>query len=116
MFSTIETIAIITIIIVQIIIAIRAYRKILQMKSFLTKGRDSLKLREYEVPSDKILELEPSQVVDKIIYLVQERTQEGNPTKRYRDEKGSFSSKPMTYSPISENLDTEDWLMTLNDE
>lgn len=115
MFSTIETIAIITIIIAQIIIAVRAYRKILQMKSFLSKGKDSLKLREYEVPSDKILELEPSQVVDKIIYLVKERPQEGDSPKLYRDEKGRFISKSMVNSPISENLDTEDWLMTLND-
>lgn len=116
MFSIIETIAIITIIIAQIIIAVRAYRKILQMKSFLPDGKDSLKLREYEVPSDKILELEPSQVVDKILYLVKERTQEGDSPKLYREEKGRFVSKPMAYSPMSENLDTEDWLMTLNDE
>lgn len=116
MYSIIETIAIIAIIIAQIIISVRAYRKILQLKSFLPKGKDMLKLREYEVPSDQILELEPSQVVDKIIYLVKERTQEGDSPKLYREEKERFISKPMSYSPISENLDTEDWLMTLNEE
>ena len=68
MFSTLETIAIIGIIIVQLIIAVHAYWQIGQMKSFLPKGRTSLLLKEYEIPASKILELNPSDVVDKITY------------------------------------------------
>ena len=68
MFSTLDTIAIIGIIIVQLIIAVHAYWQIGQMKSFLPKGRTSLLLKEYEIPASKILELNPSDVVDKITY------------------------------------------------
>ena len=70
MYSSIEVFSIITIIIVQIMIARHAYKQIMQTNSFLPNGRESLELKEYEIPSNKILELEPSDIVDNLTYLV----------------------------------------------
>lgn len=113
MFSTLETIAIIGIIIVQIIIAVHAYRQIDQMKSFLPEGRTSLALKEYAIPADKILELEPSQVVDKITYTPS-KVEEVEITKKTledvqpRDEKGRFTTKRTGYSPVIGDVDLDD--------
>ena len=98
MFSILETIAIIGIIIVQMIIAVHTYKKIVQMKSFLPKGRISLALKEYALPADKILELQPSQVVDKITYTpsrveeVETVKEKSTVRAQPRDEKGRFTS------------------------
>lgn len=105
MFSTLEIIAIIGIIIVQLIIAVHAYRQIDQMKSFLPGGRTSLDLKEYEIPADKILELEPYQVVDKITYtpskVEEEETTKKTPEdEQPRDEKGRFTKKRTGNSPV----------------
>lgn len=70
MYNSLEIFAIILIIIIQAIIAYRAYNQINQLNSFLPEGRSSLTLKEYEIPSEEILELEPSQVIDRIAYLV----------------------------------------------
>ena len=113
MFSTLETIAIIVIIIVQLIIAAHAYRQIYQMKSFLPEGRTSLALKEYDIPADKILELEPSQVVDKITYTPskvkeEEITKEIPEDEQPRDEKGRFTKKRTDFSPIIGAVDLDD--------
>ena len=113
MFSTLETIAIIVIIIVQLIIAAHAYRQIYQMKSFLPEGRNSLTLKEYDIPADKILKLEPSQVVDKNTYTpckvkVEEITEEIPEDEQPRDEKGRFTKKRTGYSPIIGDVDLDD--------
>lgn len=113
MFSTLETIAIIGIIIVQLIIAVHAYRQIAQMKSFLPEGRKSLVLKEYVLPTDRILELDPSQVVDKNTYdpsKVEESdsVKEEHPASvQPRDEKGRFTSKRTDYSPIPGEVDED---------
>lgn len=113
MFSTLETIAIIGIIIVQLIIAVHAYWQIGQMKSFLPKGRTSLLLKEYEIPTSKILELNPSDVVDKITYTpskVEEEVIDSDPLQdtQPRDEKGRFTSKRTGYSPIHGDVNLDD--------
>lgn len=113
MFSTLEIIAIIGIIIVQLIIAVHAYRQIDQMKSFLPEGRTSLTLKKYEIPADKILELEPYQVVDKITYtsskVEEEETTKKTPEdKQPRDEKGQFTKKRTSYSPVIGDVDLDD--------
>lgn len=114
MFSTLETIAIIGIIIVQLIIAVHAYRQIDQMKSFLPEGRKSLVLKEYALPADKILELEPSQVVDKSTYdssKVEETDsvkEEQSASIQPRDEKGRFTSKRTVYPPIHGEIEEDD--------
>lgn len=114
MFSTLETVAIIGIIIVQLIIAVRAYRQIDQMKSFLPSGRTSLALKEYEIPADKILELEPSQVVDQITYTplkveeVETTKEELLADAQPRDEKGRFTSKRTVYSPIYGDVEVDE--------
>lgn len=69
MYNSLEIFAIILIIVIQVIIAYRAYNQINQLNSFLPEGRSSLTLKEYEIPSEEILELEPSQVIDRIAYL-----------------------------------------------
>ncbi len=107
MFSSLETIAIIAIIITQWVIAYHAFRQIMQTKSFLPEGKSSLTLKEYEIPSDKILELEPSQVVDKITYLVREESQHENSVEQPRDEKGSFTSRTV-YSPLYGDIEAAD--------
>ena len=68
MSSVLETIAVILIIIAQLIIAYRAFNQIKKLKTFLPYGKASLSLEEYEIPSDKILELNPSDIVGKITY------------------------------------------------
>ncbi len=95
MFSSLETIAIIAIIVTQLVIAYHAYRQIQQMNSFLPEGKDSLALKEYGIPADKILELEPSQVVDKRAYLVREDDDVN--IERPRDERGRFVQKNAPY-------------------
>ncbi len=69
MYNSIEIFAIILIIVVQCVIAYRTYNQISQLNSFLPEGRNSLTLKEYEIPSEEILDLEPSQVIDRIAYL-----------------------------------------------
>ena len=59
MSSGFEIIAVIIIIIAQLVIAYRVYNQIQKMKTFLPNGKTSLALEEYEVPADKILDLEP---------------------------------------------------------
>lgn len=103
MYSSFEVFAIITIIIVQIMIARHAYRQIMQTKSFLPNGRASLELKEYEIPSDKILELEPSDVVDKIAFLVRDDV-----IIAPRDERGRFTSKQVSDVSVDEE-DYEDY-------
>lgn len=83
------------------------------MKSFLPEGRNSLALKEYDIPADKILELEPSQVVDKITYThskirEEEITKEIPEDEQPRDEKGRFTKKRMGYSPIIRDVDLDD--------
>lgn len=68
MSSVLETVAVILIIIAQLVIAYRVYNQIQKLKTFLPDGKSSLTLEEYEVPVDKILELEPSDIVGKITY------------------------------------------------
>jgi len=68
MFSSLEIIAIIAIVICQFVIAYRAYNQIKKLNTFLPQGRNSLTLGEYEVPADQILNLEPSDVVGKITF------------------------------------------------
>ena len=48
--------------------AYRVYNQIQKLKSFLPNGKAALSLEEYEVPADKILELEPNDIVGKITY------------------------------------------------
>lgn len=99
MFSSLETIAIIVIIIGQLIIAVHAYRQIDQIKSFLPNGRASLSVREYEIPADQILELELSQVVGHTTYApsqveeVETVKEMPSSVAQLRDEKGRFISK-----------------------
>lgn len=69
MYNSVEIFAIILIVIVQCVIAFRAYNQINQLNSFLPEGRNSLTLKEYEIPSEEILDLDPSQVIDRIAYL-----------------------------------------------
>lgn len=69
MYNTLEILAVILIIVIQAVIAFRAYNQISQLNSFLPEGRSSLTLKEYEIPSEEILELEPSHVIDRIAYL-----------------------------------------------
>ncbi len=107
MFSSLETIAIIAIIITQLVIAYHAFKQIMQTNTFLPEGRDSLTLKEYEIPSDEILELEPSQIVDKITYLVKEESQNENSAEQPRDEKGRFTSRTV-YSPLYGDIEAAD--------
>lgn len=93
MFSSLETIAIIAIIIAQFVLAYHAFKQIRQTKSFLPGGRASLTLKEYEIPSDIILELEPSDVIGKIKYRTNIDFQEDGSVKQPRDEYGRFTSK-----------------------
>ena len=95
MFSTLEPLAIIAIIVIQLIISVNVYKQILSIKSFLPNGRNSLSLKEYEIPADKILELEPSQVVDKRKYLVTSKKVIESPDVQPRKEKGNFSEEEM---------------------
>ena len=83
MYNSLEIFAITLIIIIQAIIAFRAYNQINQLNSFLPEGRSSLTLKEYEIPSEDILELEPSQVIDRIAYLANHKsvTSESSPIK-----------------------------------
>lgn len=69
MYNSLEVFVIILIIVIQVIIAFRAYKQINQLNSFFPDGRNSLTLKEYEIPSEDILDLEPSQVIDRIAYL-----------------------------------------------
>ena len=69
MYNSLEIIAILFIIVIQAVIAFRAYNQINQLNSFLPDGKSSLTLKEYEIPSEEILEIEPSQVIDRIAYL-----------------------------------------------
>ncbi|MBR6715098.1 MAG: hypothetical protein IKI83_01440 [Prevotella sp.] len=111
MFSTLETIAIIAIIIVQLVITNHAYRQIKQMRSFLPDGKSSLTLKEYEIPVDKILQLEPSQVVDKITFQsanIQDAENYSVNDAKPRDEKGRFVSKRTVYSPIHGDIGEEE--------
>lgn len=68
MFSVLETIAVIAIIIAQLVIAYRTYGQIKKLNSFLPGGKNSLSLQEYKIPSDEILNLEPRDVIGKIKY------------------------------------------------
>ena len=83
------------------------------MKSFLPEGRNSLTLKEYDIPADKILKLEPSQVVDKNTYTPskvkeEEITKERPEDEQPRDEKGRFTKKRTGYSPIIGDVDLDD--------
>lgn len=110
MYSSFEVFAIITIIIVQIMIARHAYRQIMQTTSFLPNGRASLELKEYEIPSDKILELEPSDVVGKIAYIVRDDVMVTpvESSEQPRDERGRFTSKQVADVSVDEE-DYEDY-------
>lgn len=79
MSSGFEIIAVIIIIIAQLVIAYRVYNQIQKMKTFLPNGKTSLALEEYEVPADKILDLEPRDIVGNITYrpVVPNAEQEG---------------------------------------
>lgn len=68
MFSSLEIIAIIVIVCVQLVIAFRVYKQISNLNNFLPNGKHSLSLEEYSVPADKIKQLEPSDIVGRIIY------------------------------------------------
>jgi len=68
MFSSLEIIVIIVIVCVQLVIAYRVYKQISNLNNFLPNGRNSLSLEEYSVPADKITQLEPSDIVGRIIY------------------------------------------------
>lgn len=69
MSSTFEIIAIILIIVAQIIISVRTHKQIVQLNTFLPNGRESLSLEEYEVDKDRILELEPSQIINESSFV-----------------------------------------------
>ena len=68
MFSSLEIIAIIVIVCVQLVIAFRVYKQISNLNNFLPDGKHSLSLEEYSVSADKIKQLEPSDIVGRIIY------------------------------------------------
>ena len=68
MFSSLEIIAIIVIVCVQLVIAFRVYKQISNLNNFLPNGRHSLSLEEYSIPANKIAQLEPSDIVGRIIY------------------------------------------------
>lgn len=76
MSNSIEIFLIIVIIAAQATITWKAWTQIKSMKKFLPGGRASLELKDYEIPVDKILELEPSQVVDKITYRKVEKVED----------------------------------------
>ena len=63
MFSSLEIIAIIVIVCVQLVIAFRVYKQISNLNNFLPNGRHSLSLEEYSIPANKIAQLEPSDIV-----------------------------------------------------
>lgn len=86
MYNSLEIFAIIFIIVIQVIIAFRAYKQINQLNSFLPDGRSSLTLKEYEIPSEEILELEPSQVIDRIAYLAYQNKTTSEFSPKYIDE------------------------------
>lgn len=70
MSNSFEIIVIAIIVLAQVLITLRAFRQINIMNSFLPEGRSSLKLEEYEIPSEDILGIDPSDVVGKITYKV----------------------------------------------
>ena len=50
------------------VIAYRVYKQISNLNNFLPNGRNSLSLEEYSVPAEKIKQLEPINIVGRIIY------------------------------------------------
>ena len=69
MFSILEALAIIVIIIIQILVARHAFKQIRQTRRFLPGGRRSLTLKEYEIPAEQIRQLEPSQIIGQEVYF-----------------------------------------------
>lgn len=69
MFSILEALAIIVIIIIQMLVARHAFKQIRQTSSFLPGGRRSLTLKEYEIPAEQIRQLEPSQIIGQEVYF-----------------------------------------------
>lgn len=69
MFSFLEALAIIVIIIIQMLVARHAIKQIRQTRRFLPGGRRSLTLKEYEIPAEQIRQLEPSQIIGQEVYL-----------------------------------------------
>lgn len=69
MFSILEALAIIVIIIIQLLVARHAFKQIRQTRRFLPGGRRSLTLKEYEIPAEQIRQLEPSQIIGQEVYF-----------------------------------------------
>lgn len=69
MFSILEALAIIVIIIIQMLVARHAFKQIRQTRYFLLGGRRSLTLKEYEIPAEQIRQLEPSQIIGQEVYF-----------------------------------------------
>lgn len=69
MFSILEALAIIVIIIIQMLVARHAFKQIRQTRRFLPGGRRSLTLKEYEIPAEQIRQLEPSQIIGQEVYF-----------------------------------------------
>ena len=69
MFSFLEALAIIVIIIIQMLVARHAFKQIRQTRRFLPGGRRSLTLKEYEIPAEQIRQLEPSQIIGQEVYF-----------------------------------------------
>lgn len=69
MFSFLEALAIIVIIIIQMLVARHAFKQIRQTRRFLPGGRRSLTLKEYEIPAEQIRQLEPSQIIGQEAYF-----------------------------------------------
>ena len=109
MSSQFETIAIIVIIAVQFIIALRVIVKIRQIKTFLPKGRHSLSLKNFSVQEDRIIKIEPTQVIeDESVIVTKSINNNGSSEMRPRDERGRFVSKKKVYSPIYGEMEVGD--------
>lgn len=76
MSSSFEIFVIALIVIAQLFVAYRTFTQINIMNDFLPSGRSSLKLEEYEIPTEEILGLDPSDVIGKIKYRVVSKNEE----------------------------------------
>lgn len=99
MSNSFEIIVIAVIVAVQLYVAIRTFRQINIMNDFLPEGRSSLKLEEYEIPTEEILGLNPSDVVGRLKYKVVSKINQ------QEDNEGEISN---TTSPIRPRSMEED--------
>ena len=99
MSNSFEIIVIAVIVAVQLYVAIRTFRQINIMNDFLPEGRSSLKLEEYEIPTEEILGLNPSDVVGRLKYKVVSKINQ------QEDNEGETSN---TTSPIRPRSTEED--------